>query len=112
MVPYKSGFYYFNIDDLDHYISINIELLISNNILANFNNTYIYGLNIGKNMDINISFGRYSSTIKEEVIVFIFGFLRGIEENDKYRKYLYSKSLEYREKSFNDFFSKCSILEN
>ena len=111
MIPYKNGFYYFDINDLDNYYNMNIRLFFNNKTLYNFNDTFMSALNIGKNMDTDIFFGRYSSTVEEEVLVFIFGFLKGIEENNKYKNYLYHRSLEYKEKCFNDFFSKCSISE-
>jgi hypothetical protein len=112
MIPYKNRFYYFNINDLDYYLSTNIESSISNEILSKHHNIFIYALDIGKNMDNNISFDKYMSIVKEEVLVFIFGFLKGIDTNIKYKNYLYQMSIEYKEKCFKDFFSKCSILEN
>jgi hypothetical protein len=111
MLPYKSGFYYFDVNNLGYYNNLNFDLLLKNDSLIKFNKLFLDGIYISKNMNKDCFFGRYSSQNEEEVLVFICGFLKGLSINQKYKNYLYLKSIEEKEKCFYDFFSKCSIME-
>jgi hypothetical protein len=111
MIPHKNGYYYFDVNDINYFINMHIELSLNDDLLIKLNNIFIYGLNIGKTMEKDYTFGRYRSNDEEEVLVFIYGFLKGIDINKQYKKYLYMRSLENKDKCFDIFFSKCSILE-
>ena len=89
MIPFRSGYYYFDINDVaiyDKYVILNV---LFKNSVTKYEKTLEDGVSLGKNMNkfIKNGFGRFSSTVEEEVLVYILGVLKGIELTKKSNKY-------------------------
>lgn len=75
-LPFDKKYYYFYIEDLPKYQKINIDF---SKILILGNDCYNSGKRIGESYFNRCGFARYSSNNKNDVLLFIIGFLSTIK---------------------------------